>query len=175
MTCDGSGGGLKQLRRLFKLGAVGTMTDAQLLDWFISRRDEAAEAAFEELIIRHGPMVLDVCRRVLHDEHDAEDGFQATFLVLADRARSIVRRGSVGSWLFGVAYRISARARARAARSLPSLKSVRGQIRYCIRLRKSAARSLCSTFGVSVSFPAFGSWRLWAGSPESTSRAARSS
>ena len=115
MTGD-SGGGSRQLQRLFNLGAVGTMTDAQLLEWFISRRDEVAEAAFEELVIRHGPMVLDVCRRVLHDVHDAEDGFQATFLVLADRARSIVRRGSVGSWLFGVAYRISARARARTAR-----------------------------------------------------------
>ena len=115
MTADSSGGGLKQLRRLFNLGAVGTMTDAQLLEWFISRRDEAAEAAFEELIIWHGPMVFDVCRRVLDDVHDAEDGFQATFLVLADRATSIVRRGSVASWL-GVAYRISARARARTAR-----------------------------------------------------------
>ena len=115
MTGD-RGGGSRQLQRLFNLGAVGTMTDAQLLEWFISRRDEAAEAAFEELVIRHGPMVLDVCRRVLLDVHDAEDGFQATFLVLADRARSIVRRGSLASWLFGVAYRISARARARAAR-----------------------------------------------------------
>ena len=106
---DGSGGVLKQVHRLFNLGAAGSMTDAHLLERFILRRDEAGEAAFEELVIRHGPMVLDVCRRVLRDVHDAEDCFQATFLVLADRARSIVRRGSVGSWLFGVAYRISAR------------------------------------------------------------------
>ena len=62
---DGSGGVLKQVHRLFNMGAVGSMTDAQLLERFISRRDEAGEAAFEELVIRHGPMVLDVCRRVL--------------------------------------------------------------------------------------------------------------
>ena len=109
MACDGSHGVLKQLHRLFNVGAVGTMTDAQLLEWFISRRDDSAAAAFEELVIRHGPMVLSVCQRVLHDLHDAEDGFQATFLVLADRAGSIVRRQSVGSWLFGVAHRVSSR------------------------------------------------------------------
>ena len=91
MTGDGSGGVLKQVHRLFNVGAVGSMTDAQLLERFISLRDEAGEAAFEGLVIRHGPMVLDVCRRVLHDAHDAEDSFQATFLVLADRAGSIVR------------------------------------------------------------------------------------
>ena len=58
---------LRQVHRLFNFGAVGTMSDAQLLDRFVSRRDEAAEAAFEELVIRHGPMVLRVCRSVLHD------------------------------------------------------------------------------------------------------------
>jgi RNA polymerase sigma-70 factor (ECF subfamily) len=85
------------------------MSDAQLLDRFISRRDEAAEAAFEELVIRHGPMVLRVCRGVLHDAHDAEDAFQAVFLVLANRARSIHASGSVASWLFGVAQRVANR------------------------------------------------------------------
>jgi RNA polymerase sigma factor (sigma-70 family) len=115
MAEDRSDGGLKQLQRLFNLGAVGTTTDAQLLEWFVSRRDEAAAAAFEQLVIRHGPMVLDVCRHVLHDVHDAEDAFQAAFLILADRAGSIVRRESVGSWLFGVAFRVSSRARARKA------------------------------------------------------------
>jgi Sigma-70 region 2 len=116
ITGDSGRRDLNQLQRLSNLGAVGTMTDAQLLEWFISRRDEAAEAAFEELVIQHGPMVPDVCRRVLHDVHDAKDGFQATFLVLAARARSIVRRKSVASWLFGVAYHMSARAGVRAAR-----------------------------------------------------------
>jgi RNA polymerase sigma factor (sigma-70 family) len=92
------------------------MTDAQLLDWYLSRRDEAAEAAFEELVIRHGPMVLRLCRSVLQDAHDAEDAFQAVFLVLANRAGSIRRGGSIASWLFGVANRVASRARARAGR-----------------------------------------------------------
>jgi len=92
------------------------MTDTQLLDWFISRRDEGAEAAFEELMIRHGPMVFRVCRSVLRDEHDAEDAFQAAFLVLAHRAQAIRRHGSVASWLFGVAHRVASRAKSRTAR-----------------------------------------------------------
>ncbi len=106
----------KQVQRLFNLGTVGSLSDAQLLDWFVSERDEAREAAFEELMIRHGPMVFRVCRSVLQDTHDAEDAFQAAFLVLAHRARSIRRRGSVASWLFGVAHRVASRARRRAAR-----------------------------------------------------------
>ncbi len=106
----------RQVQRLLSLGAVGSLTDAQLLDWFVSERDEAREAAFEELMIRHGPMVFRVCRSVLEDAHDAEDAFQAVFLVLAHRARSIRRRESVASWLFGVAHRVASRARRRAAR-----------------------------------------------------------
>jgi RNA polymerase sigma factor (sigma-70 family) len=105
----------KQVQRLFNLGTVGSLSDAQLLDWFVSERDEAREAAFEELMIRHGPMVYRVCRSVLQDTHDAEDAFQAAFLVLAHRARSIRRRESVASWLFGVAHRVASRARRRAA------------------------------------------------------------
>ncbi|WP_422929164.1 sigma-70 family RNA polymerase sigma factor [Singulisphaera sp. PoT] len=107
---------LPQVNRIFNLGAVGTLTDAQLLDWFVSRRDGAAEAAFEELMNRHGPMVSRVCRSVLQDGHDAEDALQATFLVLAHRAGAIRRGESVASWLFGVAHRVSSRARKRAAR-----------------------------------------------------------
>jgi RNA polymerase sigma factor (sigma-70 family) len=107
---------LRQVHRLFNFGAVGTMSDAELLDRFVVRRDEAAEAAFEELVIRHGPMVLRVCRSLLHDAHDAEDAFQAIFLVLANRAGSIRRSGSVASWLFGVAHRVISRARRSAAR-----------------------------------------------------------
>ena len=106
----------RHVRRVFNLGAVGTVSDAQLLDWFVSARDDSAEAAFEELMIRHGPMVFGICNRVLRDVHDAQDAFQAVFLVLANRARSIRRRDSVASWLFGVAQRVAARARNRAAR-----------------------------------------------------------
>src|ERR1700733_2041015 len=97
----------RQVHRVFNLGAVGMVSDGQLLDWFITERDESAEAAFEELMIRHGPMVFGVCRRVLQDPHDAEDSYQAVFLVLAKRARFIRRKNSVASWLFGVAHRVA--------------------------------------------------------------------
>jgi RNA polymerase sigma factor (sigma-70 family) len=107
---------VREVRRLFNFGAVGTMSDAQLLDRFFSRRDDAAEAAFEELVIRHGPMVLRVCRSVLHDLHDAEDAVQAVFLVLANRGETMRRRGSVASWLFGVAHRVAHRSKRSSAR-----------------------------------------------------------
>jgi RNA polymerase sigma factor (sigma-70 family) len=116
MAGSSSGRVFRQVDRLFNLGAVGTMTDAQLLEWFVSGRGEPAEAAFEELVNRHGPMVFRICRSVLRDTHDAEDAFQATFLVLAHRARSIRRRASIASWLFGVAHRVASRARNRAMR-----------------------------------------------------------
>jgi RNA polymerase sigma factor (sigma-70 family) len=106
----------RQVHRLFHVGAVGTMSDAQLLERFVSCRDETAEAAFEELVTRHGPMVLRVCRGVLRDAHDAEDAFQAVFLVLANRARAIRRSGSVASWLFGVAHRVAHQGKRTAAR-----------------------------------------------------------
>src|SRR5437660_808221 len=77
-------------------------TDGQLLQRFTRDRDEAA---FEALMRRHGVMVLGVCRRVLHDAGLAEDAFQATFLILARKAETIRNRQSVGSWLFGVAFR----------------------------------------------------------------------
>jgi RNA polymerase sigma factor (sigma-70 family) len=84
-----------------------------LLARYVSRRDEVA---FEALVDRHGPMVFQVCRSVLIDPHDAQDAFQATFLVLARRAGSIRKHGSVASWLFGVAGRVAARLRVAAAR-----------------------------------------------------------
>jgi hypothetical protein len=75
----------RQVHRLFNLGAVGTLTDAPRLDWFVSGRDEPAEAAFEELVVCHGPMVFRVCRGVLHHTHDAEDAFQAVFRILTTK------------------------------------------------------------------------------------------
>jgi DNA-directed RNA polymerase specialized sigma24 family protein len=89
------------------------LTDAELLDRF---RTAADEAAFETLVRRHGPLVLAACRRVLSDEADVEDAFQATFLVLVRSARSVRREGSVGSWLFGVARRVALRVRSAARR-----------------------------------------------------------
>jgi RNA polymerase sigma factor (sigma-70 family) len=101
----------KVLRHL--RGVLDDATDAQLLERFLAGRDEQA---FEALVRRHGPMVLGVCARVLGNAHDAEDAFQATFLVLARRAGSVRKRGAVGSWLYGVARHMALRAQKAAAR-----------------------------------------------------------
>ena len=89
------------------------MTDEQLLVDYLSHRDASA---FEALVRRYGPMVLRVCRDVLGDREDAEDAFQATFLVLLRQAGSIRDRASIGRWLYEVACRISRRERRRVAR-----------------------------------------------------------
>ena len=111
-----SGVVLKDLHTLFQVGAVGGLTDGQLIERFLSQRDAGGEAAFRELVTRHAPMVLRVCRDVLGDWHDAEDASQATFIVLARKSGSIRKRDSVASWLFGVACRIAAQAKAKTAR-----------------------------------------------------------
>lgn len=104
---------LQSLQTLFEAGAISGFSDRQLLERFLDRRDEHAFAA---LVHRHGPMVLELCHRVLGDRHEAEDAFQATFLVLASRAGAIQQRDSLASWLFGVARRVAARATVEAAR-----------------------------------------------------------
>jgi RNA polymerase sigma factor (sigma-70 family) len=103
----------------------GDLTDAQLLDSFLSRHDERA---FEALIYRHGPMVMGVCRRTLGCLEDAEDAFQATFLVLVRKAKSI-KRGMVGNWLYGVAYRTAMKAKVMRARKVARERRAREMAR----------------------------------------------
>src|SRR5262245_41442114 len=104
---------LSNLRSERLLRADEAVTDGHLLEAYIATRDEAA---FESLLHRHGRMVLGVCRRVLGDTADAEDAFQATFLVLVRKARSIVPRELVGNWLYGVAHRTATSAKTMKAR-----------------------------------------------------------
>jgi RNA polymerase sigma factor (sigma-70 family) len=105
-------GVLHYLRGLFRAPAAA-QGDRELLHAFVGRRDESAFAA---LVERHGPLVWGVCRRLLRDEHDAEDAFQATFLVLARKAGSVAWRDDAGNWLYAVALRVARKARAQAER-----------------------------------------------------------
>ena len=109
---------VRHLRELAVGEGVQHRTDRQLLDDFAARRDEGA---FTALVSRHGPMVLRVCRRVLRHEQDAEDAFQATFLVLARRAGSVRKPAALASWLHGVAFRVARKARAAVEPPLPGL------------------------------------------------------
>ncbi len=105
----------KPLRELFQGGTVGGLSDGQLLERFVEGRDQAA---FGALVERHGPMVLRVCRHRLRHAQDAEDAFQATFLVLSRRASSIRSSEAIAGWLYGVAGRVSSRVTAERRRRL---------------------------------------------------------
>jgi RNA polymerase sigma factor (sigma-70 family) len=104
---------VRYLRKLAASRCLQECTDRQLLDHFVAGRDDTG---FTALVARHGPMVLRVCRRVLNHEQDAEDAFQATFLVLARKARSIHKPEALAEWLHGVAYRTAMKAKRTAAR-----------------------------------------------------------
>src|SRR5882672_8730104 len=106
------------------------LTDGELLEGFVARREEAA---FEALVRRHGPMVLGVCRRVLQNDADADDAFQATFLVLVRKASTVRPRGMVGNWLYGVAHTTALKARAM------SIKRVAKEREAASRPRAAAA------------------------------------
>jgi RNA polymerase sigma factor (sigma-70 family) len=107
---------LRHLRTLYRFGVIGDLTDEQLLQSFVSR-DEAADEAFAILVERHGSMVLGVCLRFLdNNAHEAEDAFQATFLILARKASSLSRRDKLASWLYGTAVRTASESRRRNAR-----------------------------------------------------------
>src|SRR5260370_7553129 len=104
---------VQQLRRAVLLQDGAGLTDGQLLGCFIEHRDEAAFAA---LVKRHASMVWGVCRRLLRNHHDAEDAFQATFLVLVRKGTAIMPREMVANWLYGVAHRTALKARQTAAK-----------------------------------------------------------
>jgi len=101
---------VRHIRGLLASSPLADLTDADLLERFSRSREPAAFAA---LMTRHGAMVQGVCRRLLHDEHEAEDAFQATFLVLSRSAGAIRCRQSLASWLYGVAHRIATKSRSR--------------------------------------------------------------
>jgi len=104
MKIGGSSMAIRDLQTLFEIGTIVGLSDGQLLDCFIARGEGVV---FEAMIRRHGPMVWGVCRRILRDHHDAEDAFQATFLVLARKASSVRPREKVGNWLYGATDRVS--------------------------------------------------------------------
>ena len=136
MVRRNSGFILRQINALLTAGTFSGLSDSQLLDGSWRGHDEVSELAFTVLVERHGPMVLGVCRRILVDPHDAEDAFQATFLVLVRKAASVRVDGSIGRWLFGVATRVATRSRAdlqssprsRAHRSRSARDRGRGRI-----------------------------------------------
>jgi len=107
METGGLGLAVRQARKMALSHSSAAISDGQLLDCFIEQREEAAFAA---LVHRHGRMVLSTCRRILRNEHDAEDAFQAVFLVLVQKAGSIRRRECVANWLYGVAHKIALKA-----------------------------------------------------------------
>jgi RNA polymerase sigma factor (sigma-70 family) len=114
-------GFLRSVRSAVLARDGGGLTDGQLLTCYMERGDPAA---FEGLLRRHGPMVLGVCRRILGDNHDAEDAFQAVFLVFVRKANSIAPREAVGGWLYGVAYRTALEARNKRGRRRAKEKQV---------------------------------------------------
>lgn len=117
-----SGDAERPLKTLVTSGSLAGLSDAQLLSGFAETRglDTTAQAAFRELVNRHAPMVWRICRLILRQEHDADDAFQATFLVVLRQARTVRVEGSLAPWLCGVAYRTARRARAIAARYRPA-------------------------------------------------------
>jgi RNA polymerase sigma factor (sigma-70 family) len=116
---------LQHVRKLAGARTGQNLPDGQLLHSFIAQRDDYA---FSELVNRHGRLVLRVCRQVLGHEQDAEDAFQATFMVLAKKAESIRKKDSLSSWLYGVAYRTAMKAKTTAGKRNPPMNSGRPMV-----------------------------------------------
>jgi DNA-directed RNA polymerase specialized sigma24 family protein len=112
---------LQHIRRLAGGPSAGELSDRDLLRLYTTRRDEGAFAA---LVQRHGPMVWHVCCRLLRQEQDAEDVYQATFLVLARKAAGICWQESIAGWLYGVATRLALKTRSRVARRAAPIPAV---------------------------------------------------
>ena len=112
MAGEEQGAFLRGIERIFNQGSLTGLSEGQLLRRFAA----GDEAAFEALVTRHGPMVRGVCRRSLGDPSDVEDAFQATFLVLLRKAGGLRDPDALSPWLYGVAFRVAARIRARAVR-----------------------------------------------------------
>src|SRR5207248_7998405 len=106
----------KRLIRHEGASPADELSDESLLEQFLSGEGMDSQEAFRALVVRHGPKVLGICRHVLDQDHDAEDAFQATFLVLARKGASIRDRRALAGWLHEVAYRVALRARARTIR-----------------------------------------------------------
>ncbi len=141
MAGERSGGLLSgSFGTLYNLGRAGELTDGDLLGRFLAREDAAeSEAAFAVLVERHGAMVLRVCRRILGDSHDADDAFQATFLLLVRKAGTIRSRESVGDWLFRIARRVAVRAGIDAARRRRRLDDLVAERRNSLADRSPAS------------------------------------
>ena len=120
MSTTRRGLAFRDLGRLFRDGALPS-GDGALLERFLAEGDQSA---FEAIVARHGSMVLGVCRRLLGDPHDADDAFQATFIVLVRKARQLRDAERLGPWLYGVATRVATKARAREARRRGNLRPV---------------------------------------------------
>jgi RNA polymerase sigma factor (sigma-70 family) len=117
---------IRSLRRVALLRSDADVTDGELLEGYLSQREEAS---FEALLHRHGPMVLGVCRRILQNEADAQDAFQATFLVFLRKAATIVPRALVGNWLHGVAYKTALKAQAMNRQRKAKEREARANVR----------------------------------------------
>src|ERR1700733_8622356 len=109
------------IQQLHRVMLVHEAPDGQLLEGFVTHREKSA---LEALVRRHGPMVWNVCRRVIHNHQDAEDAFQATFLVFVRKAASIIPREMVGNWLYGVAHQTALKAQATATKRRTREKQV---------------------------------------------------
>jgi RNA polymerase sigma-70 factor (ECF subfamily) len=144
-------GVLRHIRRAALLHARDGPTDAQLLESFLLRRDETA---FEALLRRHGPMVLGVCYRVLRHAQDAEDAFQATFLVFARKAASLQSRELLGNWLYGVAHRTALKARAMNVRRRANERRAGGMPRQAASADETSEELLSQLDAVLARLPA---------------------